>query len=377
MATFSSFLGNYGYTSGTGKTHRHLLDKITIAVQSETPFMDGISRAKMNTPNIEWLEESLTTGNHADIVKYGETFANLSDNHKSAPTITQRAGYAQQFAKGISVTDEQMNAAKASVKSSNEMAEETYTKTIELKTDVEASLLNNGAGAAGATRGSGNTTGAIGTAASLTGAFSQIASGNILYNTATAGATSATSTDSIVAAADFYNTEATTAKRDCTRLIDRLAVTLYQNGALSWKGGNGMVKDANMILLTPNNKFDFDLALDSRTNVRRDLGADGTMLGMMFTTYRSSYGMFKVMPDRFLPGGTATTTVTGTVANQAKALIFNPQNWALAVNQDFASKDLGVLGLSTEKMLSARFGLIHRSQDISAAIEDINPAISS
>ena len=43
MATFSSYLANYGYASGAGKTHRHLLDKITLAVQSETPFMDGIS----------------------------------------------------------------------------------------------------------------------------------------------------------------------------------------------------------------------------------------------------------------------------------------------------------------------------------------------
>ena len=377
MATFSSFLGNYGYTSGTGKTHRHLLDKITLAVQSETPFMDGISRAKMNTPNIEWLEESLTTGNHTDVVKYGETLTGLSDNHKSAPTITQRSGYAQQFAKGITVTDEQMNAAKASVKSSNEMAEETYTKTIEMKTDVEASLLQNGAGSAGATRGSGNTTGAVTTAATLTGAFSQIASGNVLYNNATAGTGTATSTDSIIAAADFYNEEATTAKRDAVRLIDRIAVTLYQNGGLSYKGGNGFVKDANMVLLTPNNKFDFDLSLDSRSNVRRDLGAMGTMLGMMFTTYTSSYGTFKVLPDRFLPGGTASTSVTGTVANQAKALVFNPQNWALAVNQDFKSVDIARVGLAENKMLSARFGLIHRNQNVSGAIEDINPAISS
>lgn len=380
MATFSSFLGNYGYTNGVGKTHRHLLDKITLNVQAETPFMDSISRAKMNTPQIEWLEEQLSTGNNSDVVPYGVTFENLDDAHKSAPTITQRTGYAQQFAKGIEVTDEQESAMKAGVKSSSEMSEELYTKMIEIKTDVEASLLRNGTGVAGTVRGSTNTSGAITTASQLTGAFSQIAADTQLVNGSLVGTSTAPADAAALNANDFWNTglgATGNAQRDAVRLIDRIALTLYQNGGLSWKGGNGYVKDANMILLTPNNKFDFDRSLDSRDNVRRDIGGMGSMLGMMFDTYRSSYGEFKVMPDRFLPGGThAVNGDAGAVADQAMALIFNPQNWALAVNKDFYVKDIATIGLSERKMISARFGLIHRNQNVSGAVTGIRPATS-
>ena len=373
---FSAFLGNYGYTNGVGKTHRHLLDKITLLVQAETPFMDMISRAKMNTPQIEWIEEELTTGNAGDHVEYGVTFTDLANAHKSIPTLTQRTGYAEQFAKGIEVFDEQEGADKASFKSKSEMSEQEYNKMVELKTDVEAKLLQNGAGVAGTVRGSGNTDGTITTASQLTGAFEQVAAGNKLYNNATDGTTTAPT--AIAGLGRFYlpNQSVATDNRDAVRLIDRLSVTLYQQGALSWKGGNGYMKDANMILLTPNNKYDMDRSLDARSNVRRDIGGDGHMLGMMFDTYKTSYGTFRVFPDRFLPGGAHGTAAPTNVNQQSRALIFNPQNWALAVNQDFKAIDIARIGLSERKMISARFGLIHRHQEASASVEGIDPRIS-
>ena len=371
MATFSTFLNNYGYASGNGKTYRSQLDKITLAVQSDTPFMDAVSRAKMDTPTITWFEEALTTGQTA-AVEYGETFEGLADTHKSAPTVTQRENYAQQFAKGIEVTDEQETAKKSSVHSMSEMSDQLYTKMIEIKTDVEAVLLQNGAGSRGAGTAS---TGASTGAPTLTGAFEQIDSSVVWYNSSTAGTqTEGTPSASTIAANDFYNDDTGNTKRDAVRVLDRVALSIWNNGGLSWDGGNGYVKDANMILLTPNNKYDFDISLDSRSNVRRDIGGDGEMLGQRYTMYKSSYGSFKVMPDRYLPGGTATTA---TVANQAKALVFNPQNWALAVNKDFYVKDIATIGLTERKMISARFSLIHRNYTVSGSVEQINPLIGS
>ena len=377
MATFSTYLSNYGYSAGNGKTYRSQLDKITLAVQADTPFIDRISRAKMDTPTITWFEESIRTGD-TTAVNYGETFSGLSDNHKSAPTITQHENFAQQIAKGVSVTDEQETAKKSSVKSMSEMEDQLYTKMIEAKTTLETHCLRNGAGS----RGTGNTsTGAATAAPSMTGVFEQLNASVVWYNSSTGGTqTEGTPTNTTIAANDFFNTDSGAAKRDAVRVIDRLAISLYQNGGLMWDGGNNMfVKDASMILLTPNNKYDFDISLDSRENVRRDIGGDGDMLGQMYDTYKSSYGTFKVMPDRFLPGGGGTPgeTIAATVAGASRALVFNPQNWALAINKDFYVKDIATLGLSEEKMVSGRFSLLHRNYNVSGSVEQINPLVAS
>lgn len=356
MALFSSYLANYGYDSGVGKTKRHLLDKVTLAVQAETPFMDMISRAKMNTPTIEWIEEELRTGD-TTAVPYGVSFDDLSDNHKSAPSLTQRSGYAEQFAKGVNVTDEQETADKVGVKSSSEMNENLYTKMIEIKTTVEAALLQRGAGGRGSGTGS---TGAVTSAAALTGYFNQLNADVLLHNTANGTASTA------AANWRFFFNNASGSEVDAMRLIDRLAVQLYNNGGMSWKGGNGYVKDANCIIASPNVKYLIDRSLDERSNVRRDIGGTGMMLGIMFTNYKTSYGDFKIMPDLYLPGGQSPSATTET-----KVAMFNPQNWALAVNKDFYVKDIATIGLNERKMISARFGLIHRHRAISGGIDNI------
>ena len=375
---YSAFLHNYGYSQGTGKTHRHLLDKITLVVQANTPFMDMISRAKVPTNQFEWIEETLNVGNSGDKVEYGETYANLPDAHKSIPALAQRNGYVEQFGKGIEVYDEQESTPKASLHSSSEMSEQEYNKMIEMKTDIEASLLQNPNVNGGTVRNATNNTGEITTPATLTGAFHQIAAANVLQNTARNGSTSAATT--VAQLGQFWNVDSGTPanSRDCVRLIDRLAVILQREGALNWKGGNGYVAEGSMLLLTPNNKYDMDRILDSRPNVRRDIGGTGTMLGMMFDTYTTSYGSFKVFVDNYLPGGEHDgTTVPANASDQSRLLMFNPANWALAVNKDFYTKQIGTPGFSEIMMIGARFGLIHKHQRASAAVESIDPRISS
>ena len=350
MALFSSYLTNYG--DGSGKTKEFKLDKITLAVQAQTPTLDMCSRAKVTNQHFIWLEETLSTG-QTNAQNEGVDFATLSDDHKSAPTIASRDGYAQLFAKGIEVTDQQEMSAKASVTGTNsEMKDQLYAKSIEIKTDIEAAMMGQASGNAGSgTSSNGSVTGAR----VLTSYFSQLAS-DVQISNRQSGDTA----DQPFNLGNAVPGPASSTQRGGTIYkVDQLTVELFNNGGLNWDGGNGLVKDANLITMSPQHKHYWDLALDRRPNVRRDVGADGMMYGIRYTMYKSSYGDFKVMPN--------------TYQQNTEIAVFNPQNWAVAVYKDVYTKDIASVGLSERKMMAASLGLIHRHQSISGAITQIAP----
>lgn len=346
MALFSSYLTAYG--DGTGKTKEFKLDKITLAVQAQTPMLDSASRAKVTNQHFIWEEESLSTGNpnaHAE----GVQFTDLGTTHTSAPTISPREGYAQLFAKGVEVTDQQEKSNKASVTGTNsEMKDQLYAKSIEIKTDIEAALMGEGTASAGAGTGS---TGAVSGNRALAGYFSQISTATTKSNQDSGG-----SGDRAWDITGVPGTDADVG--DTIYRFDQTNIALFDEGGLNWDGGNGLVKDANMSTMSPLHKHYWDLGLDSRSNNRRDVGATGMSYGVRYTTYVSSYGDFKVMPNKFQ----LNTTIA----------IYNPQNWAVAVYSDVATKDVASLGLSERKIMSASLGFIHRNQRVSGAVTDID-----
>ena len=339
MADFNSYVAGYG--TRTGKRQEQLVDKLALAVQSETPFQDSIGRGDASASSeFRWVEEQLDIGRGGNAQVDGIEYTNLNANFRDTPTLTSRTGSTQLHSRGYIVDDTYRNEDKASVKSQDELSEQEYNKMIEIKTDLEVDLLSTNTGNVGSSS----------TARQLTGAFAQVASADLetqsgsttKYNNATPDTSAGT---------------AVPVGPGTRILVDTVAGALYENGGLSYNMGNAHVKDANMIIMNPANKIRFDRSLDDISNTRRELGAQGTKLGVRFTNYMSTFGNFEVMPDKY--------------CDENEILIYNPQNWALQVHTNWYVKELGANGLHERRMVAGEFGLMHRNQFTSGRIAGI------
>ena len=353
MANFSEYVAGYG--TRTGKRHEQLVDKLALAVNSETPFIDSIGRGDAGaSTEFRWVEEALDVGRGGNAQVSGVNLADLAAGFRGNPALTSRTGYCQRLARGYIVNDDYRTESKAKFKSGDELTEQEFNKMIEIKTDLEKDCLSTQAGGAGG----GSTVfddpdGTGASAATLTGAYAQIATAAangqvapIRYNTSD-GTTSGTDQ----AIGDGTRTD-----------IDDIAGNLFDNGGMSWKMGNANpeMKDANMILMNTGNKIVFDRILDGLDNNRRDLGALGTKVGVRFTNYMSTFGDFEVYPDKY--------------NTSSDILIFNPMNWALQVHTNWYIKEIAPTGLAEKRMVAGVFGLMHRNQFVSGRIAEIDPA---
>ena len=345
---FTSYVNGYG--TRTGKRHEQLVDKIALAVQSETPFQDSIGRGDSSASSeFRWVEEALTLAQTNAQVD-GADLADLAAGLRGNPALTSRTGYSQILSRGYIVADSYRNEDKASYRSKDELTEQEYNQMIAIKTDLENHLLSDQAAAAGA----GSTVfddpdGSGAVARQLTGAYAQVAGADAngqqsstKYNTSTPNATGGTGR---------------TIGEGSRRVIDTIAGVLYENGGLSYNMGNAHVSDANMIIMNPQNKIRFDRVLDAVNNTRRELGADGTRLGVRFTSYKSTFGDFEVFPDKYNPSD--------------EVLIYNPQNWALQVHTNWYVKEIAPTGLAEKRQIAGEFGLMHRNQFVSGRLAEI------
>ena len=122
--------------------------------------------------------------------------------------------------------------------------------------------------------------------------------------------------------------------------------------------GNSMVKNANMMCMSPARKLNFDAALDGKGNTRREIGGMGTVQGVAFTKYNSSLGEFTVMPNQF--------------QGNAYVAVFNPQNWKWVTLRPMHTQEIAKIGDSERRQIVMEGTLIHRHTRASGAIVAIS-----
>ena len=145
-----------------------------------------------------------------------------------------------------------------------------------------------------------------------------------------------------------------TARAFAEAQINTVARLLYASGGLSYNMGNSMVKNANMLLLSPGKKVAMDTFLDAKSNTRRDIGGMGTIQGTSFTKYNSSFGDFMIVPDQFI--------------TDKRIAMYNPQNWKWVTLRQMHTQEIAKIGDSERRQLVMEGTLIHRHTNASGAI---------
>lgn len=366
MATFTSYTSPFP----TGKQKENLEARINLLSQMETPFYSGIGRGTTMTPSPQLIEESLN-----NVVQNAQTEGFDFPAAGSTTPVTagdERRTYSTQiFNKTVRVTGSQQANNTVSVTGKKELAEQLALRGMELKRDVEWACVGDKAatgndngvtltGAQEADYAYGQGVGSAGLGRQITDYLGQTAFA--VSDPATAGSPSGSTG---AGAAGGLN-RGTGFVRGTLRAfggvaesgINSVARRLYQEGGLSYNMGNSMVKNANILLMSPANKVIFDGALDAKSNTRRDIGGSGTVQGIEFTKYNSSFGGFMVMPDQFM-------------ADDYVA-VYNPQNWKWVTYRPMHTQEIAKIGDSERRQLVMEGTLIHRHTRASGAILALN-----
>ena len=326
MTTFTSYTSPFA----TGETKENLDSKLNLLVQMETPVYSSIGRGTTSSRAPQLLEDTIAAAGLNGKVE-GSAFA--------SDTIATDGGLRKTFNTQIFRKDIEVSASEEATDAvryngSRRMAEQVALRGMELKRDIEYAIIaapgtgdankpGNGAGSAGSSS----------AARGITDYWNQIAD--------------ATSEDTggDWSAAGIAETR-----------INALATSLYGTGGLSYNMGNSFVKNANMLVMSPAKKAQFDDALDAKSNARRDIG-NAKMLNHSYKTYGSSFGDFAVVPDMHCD----TTQVA----------MYNPQNWKWVTLRDTQKVDIAKVGDADRAFLVHEGTLIHRNTNASGKIEGL------
>ena len=351
---FTSYVSPFA----TGKQKENLESRINLLSQMETPFYSGIGRGTTMTPRAQLIEEELNV-----VIQNAnnEGFDFPTTNAGISPVVagdSRRDFYTQIFTKSVRVTGTQQANDTVNVTAKKELAEQLALRGMEMKRDIEwacvgdktnsADGTGNDNGVLNATTasyagsgGAGTTAGVVSGARFITDYFNQAAARDTAATTARAF--HAGTDPSVAASAQFK--------------VNSLARVLYQNGGLSYNMGNSMVKNANMLLMSPANKVIFDNALDLQSNNRRDIG-NMKVLNHSYTKYGSSFGDFAIVPDQFM-------------ADHSVAM-YNPQNWKWVTLRPMHTQEIAKIGDSERRQIVMEGTLIHRHTDASGAVASLN-----
>ena len=370
MATFNSYVSPFH----TGKTKENLEARINLLSQMETPFYSTIGRGTTTSRAPQLIQEEL---NSVAVNAQVEGFifpasGDTSDISRLVEGNERRTYSTQIFAKTVEVTGSQEATSTVSVTGKKELAEQLALRGMELKRDVEwncvgdKSASSNDNDVDNVTPGNYAYGGGVGSA---TGArFITDYLGQVHFDVCDTGASGAGSTVTGPGAGLMRGTGAnvgtarafdgTTAPDAGEPNINTVARRLYQSGGLSYNMGNSQVKNASIILLSPANKVALDTILDAKGNTRREIGGMGTMQGISFTKYNSSFGEFMIVPDQFMADNYVA--------------IYNPQNWKWVTLRPMHTQMIAKVGDAERRQIVMEGTLIHRHDNASGAITGLS-----
>lgn len=325
------------YTSpvATGATKEDLDPKLNLLAQMETPIYSAIGRGTTTNTEPSLIERDLAaaaTNANSENVQF--IAGNTGNNLEMPDGGTRRTFRTQILKKFYSVTGTEQATASVTYEGKKRLAELRAIYGLELKRDIEFGICNNGAANAGGADDPDDNIG-DGTPRQFAGYFQQIA-------------TETRSPMGTAAADNGYNVG--TVFED---LINDNMRRLYESGGVTYKMGNSFVKDANLLVVSPEVKVAFDQRLDAKSSTYRQTNS-GQMLGIEVTKYGSSFGPLMVCPDIHMAS-------TG-------AAVLNPMNWKWITLRPTHEQEFAKTGDGENRGLIHEGTLMHRHRAASGAL---------
>ena len=325
------------YDLGTN-VREDLMDAIFLVSREETPFLSTIGKQKANSNYVEWMTDSLASP-AANAWVDGFTFS------ADTPTATLRMGnYCQISAKQLRVTRRADIVDKAGRKS--EMARLVTKKGVELKRDIEYTLLSNTAAAVGTATAAPTTAGypawiRTNDSRSALGSPADPTLSSSTYGYPNAAATDGTDR----ALSEAYITDVI---RSC------------------WTNGG----KPNILMMGPQTKTQFSKYMFT-SNARiatpyQDHGANkksGLSVVGAVDVYVSDFGAFDIVPNYCQP-------------REDDLFVIDPEYWAVAWLTPITMQEIGKSGDAVDKMLVADYALVCKNQAASGIVADIDETLA-
>ena len=309
-----------------------LADTISNISPEETPFSSLIGRKAVNTTHPEWQTDSLATPDTANNRPEG------NDWTYDAITATTRVGnYTQISDKPVLISGSLEATDKAGRKS--ELAYQVAKKGLELKTDMEVTLLSNQASSAGSGNGATNRT--------LGGLRAWLATND---NMDAGGASGGYNTSTNVVDAATNGTQRAFTKT----LFDAVILSTYNAGG-----------SPDVFMVAPYVKTVFSTILDDANVVplRKDVTKGQAVIVAAADMYQSDFGLITVVPNRQMARAGATVA--------RNAFLLDPSTLAIGDFRPVSLEKPAKTGDAEKRVLVCEYTLIVKNEAANGVIADL------
>lgn len=306
-----------------------LADKIWMISPEETPFTSLIGSKSVSSIHPEWQTDTLATPSTSNNQPEG------NDWSYDAITPTTRIGnYCQISEKTFIISATQEETDKAGRKS--EVARETAKRGIELKTDMEVTMLSNQAASAGTGNGATNRTAA--------GYRAWLATNDSLGS----GGSSGSFSNGIQGAATNGTQRAFT-----KALLDEVILSAYNAGGSPSVG-----------MMSPYNKTVFSRFLDDADIVplRKELKSGQATIVAAADAYLSDFGLITMVPNRQMARAGATIA--------RNVFLIDPKMVKKGIFRDIAMQKPAKTGDAEKRVLNVEYTLIVSNEAAHGVIAD-------
>lgn len=321
--TFDSYDSN--------RNREEFSNAIHMITPEETPLLATLGREKVESRHPEWSTDTLRTPVATNQQLEGDdyTFTQI------APT-TRIGNYTEIARQGYIISRTQEGSLKAGMKS--ELGRERRKKGVELKTDIEVSLLSNKASVAGSSS----------VARVAAGFPSWITSNDSRGSGGTDGGFN--STTSVTDAAG-NGTQRAFAKA----LLDAVLLSAFSNGG-----------KPTVMMCSPYVKTVFSTLMQSANTPTIYTNVSGNNQATIYAgadTYRSDFGVIDVVPNVQMARAGATVA--------RNALLIDPDMAAVGYFDDIFEDRPAKTGDAEKRMLIAEYTLIMKNQAAHGVIADL------
>lgn len=310
-----------------------LADKIYQISPEETPFISLIGKQNVVSVHPEWQTDTLATPSTSNAQPEG------NDWSFQAITPTTRVGnYCQISDKRIIISATQEKTSKAGRKS--ELARELAKKGVELRTDMEVTLLSNQASSAGSGNGATNRT--------LGGLRAWLASNDSLGSGGASGGFN--SSTGVVDAATNGTQRALT-----KALLDADILSTYNNGG-----------SPTTLMLSPYAKTVFSTFMSDANVAQQRFAASKsaqTTIVAAADMYLSDFGTIAVVPNRQMARAGAAVA--------RNAFLLDPKMVALGTFRDIDQHTPAKTGDAEKRVLNVEYTLVMKNEAAHGVVADI------
>lgn len=302
-----------------------LQDKIYMVSPEKTPIVSAIGRFKATQRLHEWQRDNLDSPNKDNAVIEGD------DRTGTALTPTERVANTVQLFDKVAVVSSTQEKTKSAGRSS-EMKYQVSKKMVELKRDMEASILSNNPAVQG----------------NSTTARKSAGLGALLYTNTSHGAGGSTTahTSGLATVAPVAGTGRAFAEAQLKTVMQ----SIYTNSG----------EMPSIISMTPSHKAGFSAFTGiaaSRVNVKK--GSQATIVGGA-DVYMSDFGELTVVPN-----------YVQATANNSTVFILNPEYAGIAYLGGFKSEALAKTGHTEKELVSVEACLVVTSEKAHGKIADL------